>query len=264
MDKVVDKHYIVYYYVIISICCIERLCMFLIKKRYFFSVIFLIPFYLSADTYSINDKFYIGIGGGLISPNDIEIKTTTAQTANNVTFSANIDGEFEFDNGYQITGLVGYRLSDSMSFESEIGYSMFDYDKLNLTVGGTARSGGVTFTGAANSSHVVDGSISAFSMIFGPSFDFDFNRKVELFLGGGIGFASYNDEIKSVGNSTGLSYNEDHTDFATKLKGGFNYSLDSKSFIQGDYGFNFVDSSIDNYTDDFTAHSFNAKFVINF
>ena len=37
---------------------------------------------------------------------------------------------------------------------------MFDYDKLNLTVGGTARSGGVTFTGAANSSHVVDGSIS--------------------------------------------------------------------------------------------------------
>ena len=83
-------------------------------------------------------------------------------------------------------------------------------------------------------------------------------------LGGGIGFASYNDEIKSVGNSTGLSYDEDQTDFAAKLKGGVNYSLDSKSFIQGDYGFNFVDSSIDNYTSDFTAHSFNAKFVINF
>tara|TARA_Y100000022_G_scaffold160728_1_gene143690 strand:- start:95 stop:811 length:717 start_codon:yes stop_codon:yes gene_type:complete len=238
--------------------------MFNIKKRYFLPVIFLIPFSLFADTYSVNDKLYFGIGGGIISPTDVEIKTTTAQTANNVTFSANIDGEFEFDTGYQITGLVGYRLSDSLSFESEIGYSMFDYDKLNLRVGGTARSGGVTFTGGANSSHVVDGSISAFSMVFGPSFDFDFNRKVELFLGGGIGFASYNDEIKSVGNSTGLSYNEDYTDFAAKLKGGLNYSLDSKSFIQGDYGFNFVDSSIDNYTDDFTAHSFNAKFVINF
>ena len=238
--------------------------MFLIKKRYFFSVIFLMPFYLSADTYSVNDKLYFGIGGGIISPNDVEIKTTTALTANNVAFSANIDGEFEFDNGYQITGLFGYRLSDSLSFESEIGYSMFDYDKLNLTVGGTATSGGVTFTGGANSSHVVDGSISAFSMVFGPSFDFDFNRKVELVLGGGIGFASYSDEIKSVGNSTGLSYDEDQTDFAAKLKGGLNYSLDSKSFIQGDYGFNFVDSSIDNYTSDFTAHTFNAKFVINF
>ena len=40
---------------------------------------------------------------------------------------------------------------------------MFDYDKLNLTVGGTARSGGVTFTGAANSSHVVDGEYILFS-----------------------------------------------------------------------------------------------------
>ena len=67
-----------------------------------------------------------------------------------------------------------------------------------------------------------------------------------------------------MGNSTGLSYDEDQTDFAAKLKGGLNYSLDSKSFIQGDYGFNFVDSSIDNYTGDFTAHTFNAKFVINF
>ena len=101
-------------------------------------------------------------------------------------------------------------------------------------------------------------------MVFGPSFDFDFNRKVELVFGGGIGFASYSDEIKSVGNSTGLSYDEDQTDFAAKLKGGLNYSLDSKSFIQGDYGFNFVNSSIENYTSDFTAHSFNAKFVINF
>ena len=69
--------------------------MFLFKKRYFFSVIFLIPFYLSADTYSVNDKLYFGIGGGIISPNDVEIKTTTALTANNVAFSANIDGEFE-------------------------------------------------------------------------------------------------------------------------------------------------------------------------
>ena len=48
--------------------------MFLIKKRYFFSVIFLIPFSLSADTYSVNDKLYFGIGGGIISPNEVEIK----------------------------------------------------------------------------------------------------------------------------------------------------------------------------------------------
>ena len=80
--------------------------MFFFKKRYFFSVIFLIPFSLFADTYSVNDKLYFGIGGGIISPTDVEIKTTTVQTANNVTFSANIDGEFEFETGYQETQLL--------------------------------------------------------------------------------------------------------------------------------------------------------------
>ena len=71
------------------------------------------PFYLSADTYSVNDKLYFGIGGGIISPNDVEIKTTTALTANNVAFSANIDGEFEFLNvpeGYYTLNVsyIGY------------------------------------------------------------------------------------------------------------------------------------------------------------
>ena len=105
-----------------------------------------------------------------------------------------------------------------------------------------------------------------FSMVCSPFFfDFDFNRKVELVLGGGIGFVCILDEIKKVWVIL-LVY---HTmkikpTLQLNLKGGLNYSLDSKSFIQGDYGFNFVNSSIDNYTSDFTAHSFNAKFVINF
>ena len=76
-------------------------------------------------------------------------------------FQMEYNGEFEFDNGYQINGLLGYRFNDYLSFETELGYSKFDYDKVKLTVGGTATSGGVTFTGAA-SSYDIDGSISAF------------------------------------------------------------------------------------------------------
>ena len=75
---------------------------------------------------------------------------------------------------------------------------------------------------------------------------------------------SWEKEIKGSAKAPVKVVDEDQTDFAAKLKGGLNYSLDSKSFIQGDYGFNFVNSSIENYTSDFTAHSFNAKFVINF
>ena len=228
------------------------------------SLNFLIPFFVTADTYSVNEKFYFGIGGGMISPNDVDINVKTAGTVNGVTFSANIDGEFEFEDGYQVSGILGYRLSDSLSFETDIGYTNFDYDKVNLTIGGTATTGGITFTGNANSSYVVDGSVSAFSMIFGPSFDYDLNRQIELIFGGGIGFASHNDEIKSVGNSTGLSYNQDQTDFAAKFKTGFNYSIDLNSFFQGEYGFNYVNSGIENYSSDFTSHSFSAKFLFNF
>ena len=85
-------------------------------------------------------------------------------------------------------------LNDYLSFETELGYSNFDYDKVNLTVGGTATSGGVTFTGAASRSYDIDGSISAFSMIFGPHLILKNN--LENFVGGGIGFSSYNDEVK--------------------------------------------------------------------
>ena len=232
----------------------------------FLSVVALValPLISKADTYSVSDKFYVGFGAGMISPNDVDINISEAATISGVAYSANINGEFEFDNGYQINGLLGYRFNDFLSFETELGYTQFDYDKINLTAGGTATSGGVTFTGVASRSYDIDGSISAFSIIFGPSFDFDVSNNLEFLVSGGIGFSSYNDEVKSVGGSTGLSYDEDFTDFASKFKTGINYSFTQQTYLQATYGFNYVDSGIDNFTEDFTAHSFDAKLVFNF
>ena len=48
------------------------------------------------------------------------------------------------------------------------------------------------------------------------------------------------------------------------LRAGANYSLTQKTYLQATYGFNYVDSGIENITEDFTAHSFDAKLVINF
>lgn len=238
--------------------------MFFNKKLIFIFLLLIFPDIVKSNTYSVSRKFYFGLGGGFISPNDVDINVSTAGAINGVNFSANIDGEFQFDTGYQLSGLIGYRLSDSLSLETELAYTNFDYDKVNLTTAGTATTGGVTFTGAASSSYDIEGSISSFSMIFGPSFDFDFNNKTEFILGGGIGFSSYNDEIEKVGGSTGLSYDVENTDFSAKFKTGINYSIDLVTYIHGEYGYNYVDSGIDNYTDDFTAHSFNAKLMYNF
>ncbi len=235
------------------------------KNLLIFSTFILIsPLLAKADTYSINKNVYLGFSAGVISPNDVKIEKSGAGVINGVTFSSNVSGDFIFDNGYQIGGLLGYRLNDFMSFETELSFTDFDYDKLDLIVGGTASVGGTTFTGSSSSTYDVDGNISALSIIFGPNFDMDLREDLELFVGGGLGFANYSDEIKSVGGSTGLSFKEDFTDFAAKFKTGINYSLSDQTYLQAEYGYNFVDSGIDNYSDDFSANSFSGKIVINF
>ena len=92
----------------------------------------------------------------------------------------------------------------------------------------------------------------------------DIYENLEFLLGGGIGFSSYNDEVKSIGG-VALGYDEDYTRFSGKFKTGANYSFTQQTYLQATYGFNYVDSNIENLTSsDFTAHSFNAKLVFNF
>ena len=67
---------------------------------------------------------------GIDGQYDVDINVKTAGTINGVTFSANIDGEFQFEDGYQISGILGYRLSDSLSLETDISYTQFDYDNV--------------------------------------------------------------------------------------------------------------------------------------
>ena len=89
---------------------------------------------------------------------------------------------------------------------------------------------GQTFSATLGGSFDVMG-ISAFSMIFGPTLDFDVYENLEFLLGGGIGFSSYNDEVKSIGGVT-LGYDEDYTRFSSKFKTGANYSFTIQTYLQ--------------------------------
>ncbi len=230
-----------------------------------FILFFLInPNIVKSDTYSVNKNLYLGLNAGVFSPNDVDFNKSESGIVNGVTYSASVAGTFKFENGFQIGGLIGYRLNDFLAIETELAFVNFDYDVLNLSAAGTATAGGTTFTGTANTSYQVEGDISSLSIIFGPVLDLDVRENLEFFVGGGIGFSKYNDEIKSVGGSTGLSYDEDFTDFAAKFKTGINYSLSQSSFLQLEYGYNFVDSGIENFSEDFSANSFNARFVFNY
>ena len=93
------------------------------KRLLFVVAFFTLPLTSQADTYSVSDKVYLGFGAGIISPNDVDINVSEAGTISGVTYSDGINGEFEFDNGFQINGLLGYRLNDYLSFETELGYT---------------------------------------------------------------------------------------------------------------------------------------------
>ena len=41
-----------------------------------------LPFVSQADTYSISDKFYIGFGAGMISPNDVDLESSANSKVN--------------------------------------------------------------------------------------------------------------------------------------------------------------------------------------
>ena len=49
-----------------------------------------LPFVSQADTYNVSDNFYVGLGAGMISPNDVDIDISAAGTVNGVTFSEEV------------------------------------------------------------------------------------------------------------------------------------------------------------------------------
>tara|TARA_B100000035_G_scaffold240327_1_gene208682 strand:- start:69 stop:797 length:729 start_codon:yes stop_codon:yes gene_type:complete len=224
----------------------------------------------SVDKINLGKNFYVGLGGGVISPNDVDSKSlSTSGTAfDGATYTASAaNGLFKisFDSGYQISGLLGYRVLDWLGLEAELSYTNFDYDKLTIGNGAniTVTRGSTTNTYNANASIDIDGDVSSFSMIFGPVFDYDLSSNFEVFAGGGIGFASYEEEVKSLNSDTGYANTYEATEFASKVKAGFNYFVNDMAHVQFEYGYNYVDSENEIF-ESFDAHSYIGRVVFNF
>mgnify|MGYP001173502702 CR=1 FL=1 len=217
---------------------------------------------VNGNEYSFSkDNFYLSLGSGVIVPYDTSFEETGSAVVGGLTINS-ISGDIKYDTGYQISGIIGYDINKNFAFETELLYSNFDYDSVDVNAAGT-----ITGTGAAVTFNIgsfdIDGNISAFSMLFGPKFSFELIENLEGYLGGSVGFTSYNEDVKSIAADTTLSYEEDNVEFSSKFKAGLNYSVDDNISLQFDYGFNYVSASYDIY-DDFTANSFTARFNYSF
>jgi opacity protein-like surface antigen len=199
-------------------------------------------------------KVYAGVSAGMVIPNAVNFSSNTSVGG----YTTNATGKFEFDNGYSVSGLAGYRFNDYLRGEAELGYSSFDYSKVSLN--GTITSGGTTYTvnGTADLKGSVDtvtGMVNGIVTPMGKS-------KVTPLLGAGIGFAATDQKITRIG-TTATNLTKSSTDLAASGMVGLEYAATEKVAVGARYRYMWVNSG-GNGLDDFTAHNITATATYKF
>lgn len=199
--------------------------------------------------------YYGRFDAGIVAPNDISFSSS----ANSYGYSVSASGDIEFENGMTVTGAIGRQINNFLAAEIELGYSQFDYDK--VTGNFTATSGGSSYT--VNGSADVDGSIRTFSGLVNAIVSpLGKKRRFDPYIGVGLGLASWNDEINSVGT---LQVNGDRSGTDLMANGilGFNYGVTEKIDIGAKYRYVWADTGQNGY-DDMSAHTFTAGLTFKF
>ena len=200
-------------------------------------------------------KMYGNLGVGGMQISDIDVNVSASALGATGTFV----GDISLDAGFAITGALGRYFTDNIRGELEVGYSNADYDSLSGT--GTVTYNGTTYT--ATGSDDIDGSVSMFTGLANVYYDFNTtDGGITPYVGAGLGFVSYKDEVNSVG-TLALDYSETSTKFASALIAGFNANMGDGMTGGVDYRFFWADTGTTGI-DDVTAHAFMAKLKLDF
>ncbi len=195
-------------------------------------------------------RAYVGAAAGIIIPNDFHSTFTGALAGS---------GDLTFSVGPAFTGLIGYHLNDILAVEGEFGYASFDYDRFNGNLNGIAVS--APANGNVNTT-VLLANVIATPFGRAPGFS--------PYIGGGLGFASFDSTITAIGG-TGFRSTSNETDFAANLIAGFDFPVGGRWRVGGRYRFIWVNTSgttmsgaVTASRDDFTAHVITANAIFRF
>jgi opacity protein-like surface antigen len=128
-------------------------------------------------------------------------------------------GELEVDDGYAVTGAVGYGYGNGLRTELELAYRESDLDAIS--------GGGFGVVGSRG----VGGDISAFSGMVNVYYDYRVNGGFVPYIGGGIGGASIDLD------SSTLGVDDSETVFAYQFMGGLRYPLNDRLWLRVGYRF---------------------------
>ena len=201
---------------------------------------------------------YASLNVGLTFLNDIDFGAEASQGNRTVTAG----GKLTYDTGASVSATYGYILSSLVRTELELGYTEMDHDKAVGTL--TFTSGGNTLASVGGELNV-DGEIETLyglaSVIFTPSASgirdtlskvpfLDLLNDLPLgnftpLVGGGIGFADWEDKVKSATTSAGtlpINGEESDTDFLAAVLAGLEYNVGQNLTAKVTYRHIWVDS----------------------
>jgi opacity protein-like surface antigen len=199
------------------------------------------------------DNAYASLNVGLTFLNDID----AGADLNYAGVTANAAGEYQFETGTSVSATYGYILSSLVRTELELGYTEMDHDKAVGTL--TLTSGGNTLASVGGEVNV-DGEVETLyglaSVIFTPSTSGlegipflgllnDLLGNFTPLVGGGIGFADWEDKVKSATTSAGtliINGEESDTDFLAAVLAGLEYNVGQDLTAKVTYRHIWVDS----------------------
>ncbi len=152
-------------------------------------------------------------------------------------------GELSFDDGFAITGSLGYTLGYAGRVELEMGYRANDVDKVTLYGYGTGS---------------VDGDMTTISLMGNAYYDFSTIGQFTPFIGAGIGLANIEAEFDLAGN-------EDDTVFAYQVAAGGSFAVSENLNIDFQYRyFGTEDPNFDGLEAEYNTHNLILGLRFNF
>lgn len=152
-----------------------------------------------------------------------------------------IDFTVEYDNGYQLTGALGYKYGNGLRAEAEIGFGSTEFDSVS--------GNGTTVDLSAD--------VDILSVMANVYYDFNAGSRFSPYVGGGVGFARIDvgDLTANLGGTTVTASGDESTEFTAAGEIGLSIAVSDSVVVAPAYRYTWLDDG-DNGFDDDTAHTF--------
>jgi opacity protein-like surface antigen len=166
-------------------------------------------------------SLYAGLQGGATMISDSELSSSGISGAG---FS---DVETEFSTGFNVGGILGFKMKNGLRFEGEYTYRQADIDDLTGCLGGAC--GSASTIGAS-----VDGDVSAHSVMANMFWEPRFGNWLPS-VGGGLGFAVVSADMTLNGGGASVTADDSDTVFAYQAGAGLGYAITDNIVASIDY-----------------------------